>query len=728
MPERASMARVGAARRGPTPLPTLRAGELRLALLGSPVVRVGTRTVSFRTRKECALLVYLALSGTLQPREHLAALLWPDAPDARARDLLRQTLRQLRRHLGAEDDASGDASHRLRAERDRLGRAALGLARGGSPPLAVDTDVLERASAAARRPENAEDLERLLEQAAAAWRGPFLDGVRFDDAPELEAWIGMQRVDAERQVGAVLDRLAGLQMARGAALDAADTARRWLAIDPFDEQAHRRLIRALAASDGPAAALAAYEECRRRLRAGLDVEPSPETTALGARLRRLGDGAPRPPTRARPPTAPAAPAAALDLPLVGRGPPFEQLVASYERARAGETHLVVVEGEAGIGKTRLVDEFLRWAVLEGADVLRGAGVESERRPAYQPLVDALRPRLARERAPDDLVADVWLGELTRLFPELCERYPDLPPPSRLADHAGEGPSRLYEAVAQLALALAGRARPAALVTFVDDAQWADPHTLGLLGYLLQRQRAERCPHLVVLAVRPEALAAAPDRDVQLAAVTRQAATTRVALGPIEREATARALEALLGASPASRGARAWLDFVQAQAGGRPFLVVELLRALAAQGLLARRAPPPQPPVPTRVAEAARRRLAGLSSRARGLALAAAVLGAGAFELLRQTAGLPEDDALAALDELLRSGLVHPADPGGYRLEPDLLRAAVAAEASAAHREILGRRARALLEAASPARTELGTGEEPGPARPRPTDERAGRAA
>jgi predicted ATPase len=273
------------------------------------------------------------------------------------------------------------------------------------------------------------------------------------------------------------------------------------------------------------------------------------------------------------------------------------------------------------------------------------------------------------------------------------------------------------------------------VTFVDDAQWTDPHTLGLLGYLLQRQRAERCAHLVVLAVRPEALAA-PDRDVELAALTRQAATTRVVLGPIEREATARALEALLGASPASRGARTWLDdFVQAHAGGRPFLVVELLRALAAQGLLARPAPPPQPPVPTRVAEAARGRLAGLSSRARGLALAAAVLGAGGFELLRRAAGLVEDDALAALDELLRSGLLHPADPGDYRLEPGLLRAAVAAEVSAAHREILGRRARALLEAASPARTEPGTGEEPGPvrghgprARPRPTDERAGRAA
>jgi hypothetical protein len=118
-----------------------------------------------------------------------------------------------------------------------------------------------------------------------------------------------------------------------------------------------------------------------------------------------------------------------------------------------------------------------------------------------------------------------------------------------------------------------------------------------------------------------------------------------------------------------------------------------------------------------------------------LALAAAVLGAGGFELLRRAAGLVEDDALAALDELLRSGLLHPADPGDYRLEPGLLRAAVAAEVSAAHREILGRRARALLEAASPARTEPGTGEEPGPvrgngprARPRPTDERAGRAA
>ena len=88
--------------------------------------------------------------------------------------------------------------------------------------------------------------------------------------------------------------------------------------------------------------------------------------------------------------------------------------------------MAVVLGEAGIGKTRLACEFLGWASARGADVLEGAASEGAGLP-YGPLVEAIRPRIERERAPDDLLEDVWLSELSRLLPELKERYPDLPP-------------------------------------------------------------------------------------------------------------------------------------------------------------------------------------------------------------------------------------------------------------------------------------------------------------
>jgi predicted ATPase len=111
-------------------------------------------------------------------------------------------------------------------------------------------------------------------------------------------------------------------------------------------------------------------------------------------------------------------------------------------------------GEAGIGKTRLASEFVAWAAAQGAEVLRGHAFELGRRLPYQPLVEALRTRLEAENAPEDLLEDLWLAELSRLLPELRLRYPDLPAPTQ--DEIS-GKLRLFEAGARLLLALAQRA-------------------------------------------------------------------------------------------------------------------------------------------------------------------------------------------------------------------------------------------------------------------------------
>src|SRR5260370_2066220 len=88
-----------------------------------------------------------------------------------------------------------------------------------------------------------------------------------------------------------------------------------------------------------------------------------------------------------------------------------------------------MEGEVGSGNTRLANEFLAWAEMEGADVLQGQAFETGGQLPYRPLIEALRPRIERENAPDDLLSDTWLAELARLLPELCDRYPALPDPA-----------------------------------------------------------------------------------------------------------------------------------------------------------------------------------------------------------------------------------------------------------------------------------------------------------
>src|SRR5262249_26657036 len=164
----------------------------------------------------------------------------------------------------------------------------------------------------------------------------------------------------------------------------------------------------------------------------------------------------------------------------------------------------------GIGTTRLREEFLRWAEAQGADVIRAQALESGGRLPYQPLVDVLRPQLARANAPEDLLDDVWLAELARLFPELRERYPDLPPPG-VEGSTAQHP--LFDAVANLVLALAQRSAhaspPAAtrdtalapLVRVFDDLHWADAGTRELLRHLLRRFQEEQLPLLIVLALR-----------------------------------------------------------------------------------------------------------------------------------------------------------------------------------------------------------------------------------
>src|SRR5205807_3630831 len=136
-----------------------------------------------------------------------------------------------------------------------------------------------------------------------------------------------------------------------------------------------------------------------------------------------------------------------------------------------------VVGEAGIGKTRLAREFVAWARAQGAEVLSGQAFEMGGRLPYQPLVEAIRARLENENAPEDLLDDLWLAELSRILPELRVRYPDLPAPT---EDELTAKLRLFEAVARLLDALA---RSAPLALLLDDLQWVDGASLDLLRYL-----------------------------------------------------------------------------------------------------------------------------------------------------------------------------------------------------------------------------------------------------
>jgi hypothetical protein len=244
------------------------------------------------------------------------------------------------------------------------------------------------------------------------------------------------------------------------------------------------------------AALKTYQTYQDVLMAELSVKPSPYMVSQSEFIRKAT--APRgrltrEPVVTRPPFA----RSLLEVPFVGRGVQLNRLMSLYEKASVGQPQVVVIEGEAGIGKSRLAAAFIAWARAQGAGVLEGRAFKSYQHLAYQPILGPLRVRLEQELDLRQLLHNTWLAELSRLLPELRERYPDLPPPT--VDEVFD-PSRFFEALARLGEAYAARTP---LLIFIDDLQWTDKATLDLFQYLGRQWTERSTPVMLLLSRRTE---------------------------------------------------------------------------------------------------------------------------------------------------------------------------------------------------------------------------------
>src|SRR5947207_3183613 len=468
--------------------------QLHLSLLGTPVVKHGEHTLTFSTRKALALLVYLAVEGGLHPRKTLSEAFWPELDAEHGRAALRATLLELRRLLEASH-GPGEPAHLL------IKRDMLGVEQGSS--LLLDLRLVEAASKEVGRGgdplagEGREALLAQLEQAPGLARGPFLAGFTLRDSQFFDDWTRQQRESWHLRLHQLFDALSMLYERAGDAERAIEAVTRWLSFVPVNEAGYRRRRQLRFSQGDRVGALRAYARGRAVLADELQVEPEPETVALAKRIRHTAPSRSPQIRHLRPPHAlPGQPPAnLLEGPFLGRTAEFGTLIDCYQRAHAGQSQLVLLQGEAGIGKTRLTSEFLGWAQAQGADVLVGRALQTGRQLPYQPLIDVLRRQLEQEPAPDDLLSAVWLAELSRLLPELRDRSPDLPVPS--TDEA-LGHHRLFEATARLVQLWAAR-HP--LVLLLDDMQWADTATLDLLLYLARSLAEQPAPVLLLLNLR-----------------------------------------------------------------------------------------------------------------------------------------------------------------------------------------------------------------------------------
>jgi DNA-binding SARP family transcriptional activator len=591
---------------------------VHVRLLGELEVEAGGKRIDPpASRRAWSLLAWLALHPGEHPRSAVAAAFWPDVLDSSARASLRSAAWALRRALGPAADGV------LTGGRDRIG-------------LRCETD-LARFEAAVAAGE--------LEAAAECCRGPLLADLDED-------WVLEARDEHAHRVSAVLARLAAQA---STPQEAVQLARRRLALDPLDEAAARDLITRLAKADDRSGALAAGDRLRERLRNQLGIAPAPQTRALLARLRDEPDE--------EAPSSSAAPQAAEASGLVGRDEELGMLRAAWDRAASGQGLVVALEGESGIGKTRLAAELLGHAAHSGG---RTAVCASMELGGAAPL--GLWAELLRNLAPT--VAPVppqahWPDELSVLVPSLPARLGR----TATALAAPAAPelqrARLSEAAVD-ALEHAAADRPLALV--FEDVHLADRQSLELLGYVARRLAATRV--LIVVTRRHAPLQ--PALDALLVAQRARDALVEVELEPLSRASIGELVRSVAALDADAH------DQVVAAADGNALLAVESARA-AARGL---EGPPPSLRAVVRAAAGA------LPQDARRVAELAAVAG--------RELGRRELAAIAGAETVIRamdSGLFVSAD-GHFGFRHALLREAVIAElpdarARERHEELAG---------------------------------------
>ncbi len=339
-----------------------------------------------------------------------------------------------------------------------------------------------------------------FESAVALYRGEYLTEDRYEE------WALPVRERFRERFVEVLSLLADSLARRGQYRAALSYLERAVVESPLDEKLYRQMMVYASCAGERAVAHRAYERCRTALDRELGERPSSQTEEIFRQIQseRVCDW-----ERFYPKGVPEGIALPMKIqrpPFVGRTREWEQLSSALSKARSGAGHLVLILGEAGMGKTRLGEEFLRWAHEHaGAQALYGRCYELQNPMPLHLWVEVLRQGVSQlTRADLAEVPPAWVAELSELLPELTPLIPDLPQMALPREHRQY---RLFETLWRILKALALRHLP--LLLFVDDLQWADSNSLDFLCYLMERFTNE--PLLIVGAARSEELSTQLER-------------------------------------------------------------------------------------------------------------------------------------------------------------------------------------------------------------------------
>lgn len=438
--------------------------HIEVRTLGRVSIWVENRQINLPSRKQTALLIYLAVhQGREFRRDELACILWQGAPLANARRSLSQAVYAIRKTIpGIQLETS--------AEYVRLLEGA----------VAVDIHKLDDWIT-----------NPAVERFEEVFLGDFLENFWVSGAPEFEQWQQRQSTKYRRAISHALHDL----------LDSADRGGDWSNVkritdwlksfDPYNADVYRLRIQAIAALEGRASAIAEYRQVEEYYQTVLNHDVDEDLVRLCASLQNIDIEA----------------CHAAEDPLdidhywsafIGRQVQFGELRSLWDEVKAGLGRAVVIYGEAGIGKTRFCKQFLRLAAVQGARIFNGKCYPADKQVPYSGLAECLLSNIHQKDVKS--LPPVWSEVIAEVLPECI-------PPSisrfRSSKLEGEGARRrLFEGFAQL---LHRVSQDCEVVLFLDDFHWADDSTATAVQYLVRRLHTSRV--LILLSVRPEELIA-----------------------------------------------------------------------------------------------------------------------------------------------------------------------------------------------------------------------------
>lgn len=679
---------------------------LRIQLLGSFRVTLGEQVVStssWRLQKARSLVKLLALASSHQMhREQVMELLWPDLEPEAAANNLYYALHVARRALAGERGRSPSVANVLRFEQHVLSLHP-------AVSLWIDVDVFERAAAAAL---TSQDIA-LHQTAIDLYTGDLLPEDRYED------WCISRREALRETYLTLLLGLAKLYERQHSYQPATELLQHALVVDPTREEAHASLMRLHTLTGHRTQALQQYAQLKDILRRELDTEPdqeiqrlhedifagrlhtqhpvtlstsaapSPVGTQNSAQIAHAIESRPDP-ARYRTSLPPLSLPAVQTTPIIGRARE-RALIEAVWGVTTTSPQFVLIAGEAGVGKTRLAEDALRWAASQSVVTAAAYCYASAGTIAYTPIASWLRtdPLWSSLFSLDPL----WLTEVVRTLPEILVEYPDLPQPGPLAESWQR--QRFEQALAR---SLFAGNTPLLLV--LDDVQWCDRETLHLLHGIFQTRLSTRL--MVIATLRQEEYT--PDHPLHalLNTLLRNGQLTEVTVSALDEHDTA-----ALAAQVAMRDLDpATAQRIYRETEGNPLFVVETVRTdlLASQedrhprGTETTSATAPNAPLPPTVQAVISARLAQLSPVASELVQVAATIGREfAFDLLARVSGKDEDALLTGIDELWQRRIIRERDGDTYDFSHDKLREVAYTSLSSRRRRVLHRRIAEGLE-------------------------------